>query len=39
MTAVARQNLHQIADTLNTEGFKTPRGGQFAAVQVARLLK
>lgn len=30
--------LRQIADTLNTEGFKTPRGGQFAAVQVARLL-
>jgi len=31
--------LRQIADTLHTEGFKTPRGGQFAAVQVARLLR
>ncbi len=30
--------LRQMADTLNLEGFKTPRGGQFAAVQVARLL-
>lgn len=30
--------LRHIADTLNAEGFKTPRGGQFAAVQVARLL-
>lgn len=30
--------LRQIADTLNAEGFKTPRGGQFSAVQVARLL-
>lgn len=30
--------LRQIADTLNTEGFKTPRGGAFSAVQVARLL-
>lgn len=30
--------LRHIADTLNAEGFKTPRGGRFAAVQVARLL-
>jgi len=29
--------LRQVADTLNAEGFKTPRGGKFAAVQVARL--
>jgi len=29
--------LRQVADTLNAEGFKTPRGGQFSAVQVARL--
>ena len=31
--------LRQVADTLNVEGFKTPRGGRFAAVQVARLFK
>ena len=30
--------LRQIADTLNAEGFKTPRGGQFSAMQVMRLL-
>lgn len=31
-------SLRKMADTLNAEGFKTPRGGQFSAVQVARLL-
>lgn len=30
--------LRQMAATLNAEGFKTPRGGQFSAVQVARIL-
>ncbi len=29
--------LRNIADTLNKEGFKTARGGQYSAVQVARL--
>ncbi len=31
-------SLRQMAETLNAEGFKTPRGGTFSAVQVARLL-
>lgn len=31
-------SLRQMAATLNAEGFKTPRGGQFSAVQVARIL-
>jgi len=31
-------SLRQMAETLNAEGFKTPRGGMFSAVQVARLL-
>lgn len=31
-------SLRQMAQTLNAEGFKTPRGGQFSAVQVARIL-
>jgi DNA invertase Pin-like site-specific DNA recombinase len=31
-------SLRQMAQTLNAEGFKTPRGGKFSAVQVARLL-
>lgn len=35
----SKATLRQIADTLNAEGFKTPRGGQFSAVQVTRLLK
>ena len=30
--------LRAMAETLNAEGFKTPRGGQFSAVQVMRLL-
>jgi DNA invertase Pin-like site-specific DNA recombinase len=30
--------LRAMADTLNGEGFKTPKGGQFSAVQVMRLL-
>ena len=30
--------LRAIAQTLNIKGFKTPRGGQFTAVQVLRLL-
>ena len=30
--------LRAMAQTLNAEGFKTPRGGQFTAVQVMRLL-
>lgn len=30
--------LRAMADTLNAEGFKTPKGGQFSAVQVMRLL-
>ena len=29
--------LRTIAETLNEEGFKTARGGQYSAVQVARL--
>jgi DNA invertase Pin-like site-specific DNA recombinase len=31
-------SLRQMAATLNAEGFKTPRGGKFSAVQVARIL-
>lgn len=31
-------SLREMAKTLNAEGFKTPRGGQFSAVQVSRLL-
>ncbi len=31
--------LRQVADTLNVEGFKSPRGGRFSAVQVARILE
>ncbi len=31
-------SLRTIARTLNNEGFKTARGGQYSAVQVARLL-
>lgn len=31
-------SLRAMAVTLNTEGFRTPRGGQFTAVQVMRLL-
>ena len=31
-------SLRVMAITLNAEGFKTPRGGQFTAVQVSRLL-
>lgn len=31
-------SLRDMAATLNAEGFKTPRGGTFSAVQVARLL-
>ncbi|MCY7330230.1 MAG: recombinase family protein, partial [Saprospiraceae bacterium] len=31
-------SLRDMAATLNAEGFKTPRGGEFSAVQVARLL-
>jgi len=30
--------LRAMAQTLNAEGFRTPRGGQFSAVQVMRLL-
>jgi len=30
-------SLRTIANTLNTEGFKTARGGQYSAVQVSRL--
>lgn len=30
--------LRAMAHTLNVEGFKTPKGGQFSAVQVMRLL-
>ena len=30
--------LRAMAETLNVEGFRTPRGGQFRAVQVLRLL-
>ena len=30
--------LRTIAQTLNGEGFRTPKGGQFLAVQVMRLL-
>jgi DNA invertase Pin-like site-specific DNA recombinase len=30
--------LRAMAQTLNAEGFKTPRGGQFSAMQVMRLL-
>ena len=32
-------SLRTIADTLNKEGFKTARSGQYSAVQVARLFK
>ena len=32
-------SLRTIANTLNTDGFKTARGGQYSAVQVSRLLK
>jgi len=32
-----RATLRQVAEILNAEGFKTPRGGKFSAVQVARL--
>ena len=31
-------SLRTIADTLNKEGFKTARSGQYSAVQVARLV-
>ena len=31
-------SLRAMAQTLNAEGFKTPKGGQFSAVQVMRLL-
>ncbi len=31
-------SLRTIAATLNNEGFKTARGGQYSAVQVARLI-
>jgi DNA invertase Pin-like site-specific DNA recombinase len=30
--------LRAMAQTLNGEGFRTPKGGQFSAVQVMRLL-
>lgn len=30
--------LRTVADRLNTEGYKTARGGQYSAVQVARLI-
>lgn len=30
--------LRAMAQTLNVEGFRTPKGGQFSAVQVMRLL-
>ena len=32
-------SLRDMATTLNAEGFKTPRGGQYSAVQVSRLLR
>ena len=31
--------LREIAELLNTSGFKTSRGGEFSTTQVIRLLK
>jgi hypothetical protein len=32
-------SLRQVADVLNERGIKTARGGEWSAVQVARVLK
>lgn len=37
--ASGAQSLRQIADAFNAKGVKTPRGGEWAAVQVARLIE
>ncbi len=37
MLRASGATLQSIADTLNTQGFKTSRGGQYSAVQVQRL--
>lgn len=39
MLASERKTLRTIAALLNSEGFKTARGGKYSAVQVARLIQ